>query len=108
MHIIDVKPLAQGWTVRSEQIDNDLVFRSGRAAEQTALNLADRLAKAGMPSEIHIHLRDGSLGGRFLSPALGAINGRSSANARDRSGVEASPRRRPEPRPELMLDELTR
>jgi hypothetical protein len=66
--IIDVKPLAQGWTVRSEQRDYDLVFRSGRAAEQAAVRLADRLAKAGIPSEIPIHLKDGARGGRFFSP----------------------------------------
>ncbi|HEX4711123.1 hypothetical protein [Phenylobacterium sp.] len=82
MRIIDVKPLAHGWTVRSEQIDNDLVFRSGHAAEQAALRLADRLAKAGAPSEIRIHLRDGTLGGRFFSPALDPVNGRPSAAAR--------------------------
>lgn len=87
MRIIDVQPFAQGWTVRSEQIDNDLVFRSGRAAEQAAMQLADRLAKAGVSSEIRIHLKDGSLGGRFFSPALGAINGRQGATARDPSGT---------------------
>jgi hypothetical protein len=45
MRIIDVEPLAHGWMVRSEQIDNDLVFRGGRVTEQAALGLADRLAK---------------------------------------------------------------
>jgi hypothetical protein len=69
MRIIDVWPLGQGWTVRGEQIDNDLVFRSGRAAEQAARQLADRLAKVGMSSEVRIHLRDGTLGGRFFTPA---------------------------------------
>lgn len=43
MRIIDVKPLADGWMGPSDQIDNDLVLRSGRAAEQAALRLADRL-----------------------------------------------------------------
>lgn len=69
MRIIDVWPLRQGGTVRGEQIDNDLVFRSGRTAEQAARQLADRLAKVGMPSEVRIHLRDGTLGGRFFTPA---------------------------------------
>ncbi|MDP1599451.1 DUF2188 domain-containing protein [Phenylobacterium sp.] len=69
MRIIDVRPLGQGWTVRGEQIDNDLVFRSGRAAEQAARHLAHRLAKVGIPSEVRIHLRDGTLGGRFFTPA---------------------------------------
>jgi hypothetical protein len=74
MRIIDVRPLADGWTVRCEQIGNDLVFRSGRAAERAALRLADRLAAAGVPSEIRIHLKDGTLGGRFFSPAIGGTD----------------------------------
>lgn len=79
MRIIEVRPLAHGWTVRSDEIDNELIFSSGRAAEQAALRLADRLAKAGAPSEIRIHLRDGTLGGRFFSPALDPIDGHPSA-----------------------------
>lgn len=70
MRIIDVRPLADGWAVQSDQIENDLVFLSGRAAECAAVDLADRLASTGTPCEVHIHLRDGSLGGRFLSAAL--------------------------------------
>jgi hypothetical protein len=83
MRIIDVKPLADAWTVWSEDLANDLVFRSGRAAEQAALDLADRLAKVGIASEIRIHLRDGTLGGRFFSPAVGPSGGRQSAAAAD-------------------------
>ncbi len=85
MRIIDVQPFAHGWTVRSEQIDNNLVFRSGRAAEQAAVGLADRLAKAGIPPEICVHLKDGTLGGRFLIPALESANGRPGATAPDPS-----------------------
>lgn len=85
MRIIDVKPLAHGWTVEVEQIDNDMVFRSGRAAEQAALRLAGRLARAGVPSEIRIHLKDGALGGRFFSPAFGPVDGRSIDTAHDPS-----------------------
>jgi hypothetical protein len=73
LRIIEVRPFADGWTVRCQEIDNDLVFRSGRAAEQAALRLAARLAKAGTPSEIRIHLKDGALGGRFFSPAPGDV-----------------------------------
>lgn len=72
MRIIDVTPLADGWAVQSDQFDNHLVFSSGRAAEQAALRLADRLARAGMPSEIRIHLRDGALGGCYFRPVSGA------------------------------------
>ena len=85
MRIIDVKPLADAWTVRSEDLANDLVFHSGRAAEQAALDFADRLAKAGISCELRIHLKDGTLGGRFIRPALGLIDGRSSTTAGDSS-----------------------
>ena len=69
MHIIDIQPLAHGWAVRSDHIDNVLVFRTGAAAEQAALQLADRLASAGIPPEICIRLRDGTLSGRFICRA---------------------------------------
>lgn len=84
---IDVKPLSYGWTVRSDPIANDLVFRSGRMAERAALRLADRLARVGMACEIRIHLKDGALGGRFFRPATGSVNGAPSTVARHLSPV---------------------
>jgi hypothetical protein len=76
---IEVQPLAHGWMVRSEAIDNELVFSSGRAAEQAALRLAERLAQVGTPSEIRVYLRDGTLGGRYFSPAPVSVTAPSAA-----------------------------
>jgi len=76
MRRILVTALSDGWKVTLDDIDNDMVFRSGREAERTARRLADRLARAGVDSEIHLHLKDGSLAAKFLSPAAP----RSSAN----------------------------
>jgi hypothetical protein len=65
MHTIKVAPLADGWRVCADTVANDMVFRSGRAAELAARALAARLSRAGMPTEVHIHLRDHTLGARF-------------------------------------------
>jgi hypothetical protein len=75
MRSIKIRPLAQGWAVEVDQVLNDLVFRSGRAAEQAALRLAGQLAKVGVPSEIRVHLKDGAIGGRFFAPAFGRVRG---------------------------------
>jgi hypothetical protein len=64
--MISVEPLGKGWMVRSDQIDNALVFESGRRAETAARNLGERIAEAGEPAEIRIHQRGGALAGRFL------------------------------------------
>lgn len=69
MRQIAVTFLPDGWKVTVDDVDNDMIFRSGREAERAARSLADRLARAGLWSEIRLHLRDGSLGGRFLRPA---------------------------------------
>ncbi len=81
MRIIDVRPVAGGWTVRSERLGDDLVYRGGLAAEQAALRLADLLANLGIPSEIRMYLREGPLGSRFFRPVLGPIH-----KAPDRDG----------------------
>ena len=83
MHLIMVEPFGDGWTVRSSQVDNDMPFRSGAAAETAAKALAERLARAGEAAEIRVFLRDGALAARFVSPAILAID----------AGV-TSPRRR--------------
>lgn len=69
MRRIAVTALPVGWTLSIDDVDNGMVFRSGRDAERAARRLADRLARAGVWSEIRLHLRDGSLAARFLSPA---------------------------------------
>lgn len=67
---IYVEPLAHGWAVRQEEVDNPQVFASGAKAEDAALRLAERLARAGRPSEVVVYLRNGALGGRFACPAV--------------------------------------
>ncbi|HEY1929351.1 MAG TPA: DUF2188 domain-containing protein [Caulobacteraceae bacterium] len=68
---IYVEPLADGWAVRQAEVDNPQVFNSGAKAEDAALRLAKRLARAGKPSEVVVYLRDGAVGGRFACPAEG-------------------------------------
>jgi acetylornithine/succinyldiaminopimelate/putrescine aminotransferase len=65
---IYVEPMADGWAVRQDEIDNPQVFNSGAKAEEAALRLAQRLASAGHASEVVVYLRDGMLGGRFVCP----------------------------------------
>jgi hypothetical protein len=69
VQVISVEPLAGGWAVRQDRVDNPQVFTSGAKAEDAALRLGARLAEAGDPTEIRIYLRDGALGGRFVCPA---------------------------------------
>ena len=70
MRKIEVRALPDGWRVAVEGVANDIIFRSGGAAEGAARRLARRLARAGESSEIRLYLRDGTLAGRFLSPVL--------------------------------------
>jgi hypothetical protein len=67
--VIVVEPFAQGWAVRQPAVDNSQVFKSGAKAEAAARQLGARLAKAGMPAEIQVYLRDGALAGRFVCAA---------------------------------------
>jgi len=72
VHVIHVEPFAHGWAVKEATVDNPQVFASGAKAEAAALSLGARLADAGDASEVHVYLRDGSLGGRFICQAHGA------------------------------------
>jgi hypothetical protein len=56
--------------VSSEAIENQLFSKSGASAESAALQLAQGPAYAGAGARIEIYLRDGSLGRRFVVPAL--------------------------------------
>jgi hypothetical protein len=69
MRTIEVAPLAESWRVRIDDVANDLIFRSGRAAEAAARRLAERLGWAGEASELRILLRDDSLAHRQIWPA---------------------------------------
>ncbi|ODT56968.1 hypothetical protein [Phenylobacterium sp.] len=69
-----VSPAGDGWAVRSEAFDNDLLFEAGGRAEAAARALADRYARAGNPAEVSIYLRNGDLAGRFMhQPHAGAL-----------------------------------
>ena len=61
-----VAPAGEGWAVRSEAFDNELLFEAGGRAEAAARALADRYARAGNPAEVSIYLRNGDLAGRFV------------------------------------------
>ena len=60
MSIITLVPHAAGWTMTTDTVANDLLFRSGAEAEKAAINLAERLFQAGLPCEVRIHLRNGA------------------------------------------------
>lgn len=64
-----VSPAGDGWAVRSEAFDNELIFEAGGRAEAAARALADRYARAGNPAEVSIFLRNGDLAGRFMHNA---------------------------------------
>ena len=68
IRVISVEPFGDGWTVRSDQLDQDMVFQSGAAAEAAAKILGDKLAKVGLPAKIVVRLRDGTLAGQFACP----------------------------------------
>ena len=67
MRAISVTPLDSGWMVQQGR-DAALVFRNGSSAEAAARRLARAISDTGESAEIMIYLRDGSLGGRILSP----------------------------------------
>jgi hypothetical protein len=71
MRRIVVTALPDGWKLSIDDIANDMIFHSGAEAERAARRLADRLARAGVWSEIRLHLKDGALGARFVCPGRG-------------------------------------
>lgn len=62
---IIVEPLGDAWAVRADGAEPQL-FTRGSLAESTAKAIATRLADAGEQVEIHIMLRDGRRGARFV------------------------------------------
>lgn len=67
--IISVQPLGDGWSLRSDAFDSEMMFLSGAKAEAAARRLADTLAKNGESSEIRIFSRDGRLAGAVVKRA---------------------------------------
>jgi hypothetical protein len=70
---ISVVPAGDGWVVRSNEFDNELVFQAGAKAEAAARELARRCAASGLAAEVAIFLRDGALAGRFVHPAAMSV-----------------------------------
>jgi hypothetical protein len=66
METIVVEPLARGWAVRTDTVDNPMVFRTGRAAEETARGLAFRLAQAGQLVRLRLKLRNSTTEARLV------------------------------------------
>jgi hypothetical protein len=66
MERVVVEPLGNGWAVRSDALDNLMVFRSGGAAERAGLFLTRGLAAAGEPAELQVRLKDGTRAARFV------------------------------------------
>ena len=69
IRIISVQPFGDGWSVRSDAFDSEMMFLSGAKAEAAARRLADKLTRGGESAEIRIFLRDGQLAGRVVRPA---------------------------------------
>ncbi|MEW5686072.1 MAG: hypothetical protein AB1942_14220 [Pseudomonadota bacterium] len=65
---LSVEALPFGWVVRTGQVDGDMLFHTGAAAEAAARRLAVRLARTGVPAKLTVRLRDGSVAGRFIVP----------------------------------------
>ncbi len=71
MEVVSVVPAESGWSVQSSAIANEMLFANGGRAERAARRLAHALSARGDYVELRIHLRDGSLAGRFLCPPTG-------------------------------------
>lgn len=65
MHEIVVEPLGDAWAVRVDGAEPQ-VFAIGAKAEEAAKKIAARLASTGDQVELHVLLRDGRRGARFV------------------------------------------
>lgn len=63
-----VRPEGSAWVVGGDAAPGLRSFESGAAAENAAKAMAEALARSGQPAEVHIHLRDGRLGARYIAP----------------------------------------
>jgi hypothetical protein len=72
VHVISVHAAEGGWSVRSSEIDNEMMFLSGAKAEKAARRLGEQLAADGRTAEIRIFLRDGTQAARFVCAPLEA------------------------------------
>ena len=65
MQTIIVEPYANSWSVCVKGIEPQL-YASGAKAEQAAKHIASRLASIGEQVELHVMLRGGQKGARFV------------------------------------------
>lgn len=68
--VITVAPSHGAWVVEQPAMRNPQTFRSGATAEAAARQLGEAIARGGRSTEIQVLLRDGSLAGRFVCPAI--------------------------------------
>lgn len=66
MRKVIVEPVDGGWTVDIDGVDNPMMFRSGRSAEDAARDLALKLAAGGAEVELELRLRGGARAARFV------------------------------------------
>ena len=66
MLVISVQPVEDGWSVRGDRIERDLVFSAGSDAEAAARRLGERLAREGQRVEIRLFLRDGDVAAKLI------------------------------------------
>ena len=66
MQKVIVEPVDRGWTVKVDEVDNPMMFASGRAAEDAARALAMRLAVGGVDVELELRLRGAGRAARFI------------------------------------------
>lgn len=66
MQTVVVEPLPVGWRVAAGARVGEQYFLSGKSAEHSARQLAQRLATAGEWTELTLRLRDGALATRYL------------------------------------------
>jgi hypothetical protein len=66
VHTVIVEPVEAGWTVNVGNVENPMIFSSGRAAERAGRDLAMRLAESGKEVRLELRLRGGAVAARFI------------------------------------------
>ena len=66
MLVISVQPIEDGWSVRGDGVQGDLVFSAGSDAEAAARRLGETLAREGQRVEIRLFLRDGGVAAKLI------------------------------------------
>lgn len=66
MSTVIVEPVDAGWAVNVDGVENPMIFRSGRAAEQAGRDLAMRLAQGDRCVRLELRLRGGAVAARFM------------------------------------------